>query len=222
MRTGYLVAVGVVALCLAVPASRAAEATHAEAQVAALLDDRPRLASALEARPKVRQWVLTRFRETRPPLFWSADPPVSGRLAEWDGRDPERTLLRIDGKPGGIDQLAHLLFELHNVQGYQVFDEIHEGAVRGEVTREDYATQMLEEEFRALLAARAFYREHVSDLSANEARQARSYYRLLHGTDSFEEHLAESVERGHDLRDHYRKLYDDLVVPERQNGGGRL
>lgn len=217
MRTGYLVTVVVVALFVAAPASRAAEETHAEAQVAALLDDRPRLATSLEARPRVREWVLTRFRETEPPLFWSGDPPVSGRAAEWDGRDSQQSLLRVDAKPSGIDQLVHLLFELHNIQGYQTFGAIHEGAVRGEVTREDYATRMLEEEFRALTAARAFYRKHVSDLSATEARQARSYYRLLHGTDSFEEHLAESAERGHDLRDHYRRLYDDLVVPEREN-----
>ena len=39
---------------------------------------------------------------------------------------------------------------------------------------------------------------------------------MLHGTDSFEEHVGELLERGDDLRDHYRELYDEVVIPERE------
>jgi len=218
--TSSIVSAAVVAgaLFLLAPAGHAAEETHARTQLAALLGDRPQLAPTLEARPEVHQWILRRLSETKPPMFWDPTPPVSGRAAEWDGRDPELTLLRVDGKPSGIDQLVHLLFELHNVQGYGVFEAIHEGAVRGEITREEYASKMLEQEFRALLAARAFYREHLSDLSRSEEKEARAYYRLLHGTDSFEEHVGGILERGYDLRDHYRQLYDSTVLPEREHG----
>lgn len=195
-----------------------AEESHEQAQLAALLEDRPRMAKSLDARPGVRSWILERFRVAEPPLVWEPRKPVSGRKAEWDGRDPKVTLLRIDDSPSGIDQLVHLLFELHNVQGYDVFGAIHGEAVRGALTPDEYATRMLEQEFRALLAARAFYREHLSDLPRTEEKEARSYYRLLHGTDSFEEHLAEGIERGYDLRDHYRELYDSLVIPERNRG----
>lgn len=126
------------------------------------------------------------------------------------------TLLQVDGTPSGIDQLTHLLFELHNVQGYETFESIHEAAIRGEITREEYATQMLEVEFRALLAARAFYREHLADLSPSEEKEARSYYRLFYGTDSFEEHLQNALKNGYDLRDHYRQLYDSMVIPTQE------
>lgn len=193
-----------------------AEASYEQTQLAALRQDRPRLAKSLDARPEVRRWILERFRITEPPLIWESTRPVSGRKAEWDARDPTVTVLRIDGSPSGIDQLTNLLFELHNVQGYDVFDAIHEEAVRGELTPDEYATKMLEQEFRALLAARAFYREHLSDLSRTEEKEARSYYRLLHGTDSFEQHLKEGLDRGFDLRDHYRELYDSIVIPERE------
>ena len=197
-------------------AGPAAETRHAEAQLSAILQDRPRLAMSLEPRPEVQEWILEQFRETAPPMFWDSEPPVSGRLAEWDGRDPEVTILRVDASPSGIDQLAHLLFELHNVQGYAVFDSVHEKAIRDEITRDEYASQMLEQEFRALLAARSFFRAHLSDLSQAEEREARTYNRLLHGTDSFEEHLREQRERGHDLFDDFRMLYDTMVIPERK------
>jgi hypothetical protein len=143
--------------------------------------------------------------------------PVSGRAAEWDARKPEVTLLRVDGTPSGIDQLVHLLFELHNVQGYDAFASIHEDAVRGEITREEYASRMLEQEFRALIAARTFFREHLRDLSQSEKKEARAYYRMLYGPDSFEEHVRQVSRRGFDLRDHYRTLYDSLVLSERED-----
>lgn len=195
--------------------AQAAETGHAEVQLSALLHDRPRLEKSLESRPPVREWVLERFRVTDPPLFWDRSEPVSGRAAGWDGRDPERTLLRLDDEPSGIDQLVHLIFELHNVQGYDVFEEIHEAAVRGEVTRDKYGPKMLAQEFRALLVARAFYELHLSELSPAEEKEARAYYRMRYGTDSFEEHVAQVRERGYDLYEHYRTLFDEVVVPER-------
>jgi hypothetical protein len=142
---------------------------------------------------------------------------VSGRAAEWDARDPAVTLLRIAGSPSGIDQLAHLVFELHNVRGYRSFASIHEQAVRGEITRDEYASRMLEQEFRALVAAREFYREHLSDLSQAEEKEARSYYRLAHGAGSLEEHASQARRRGVDLRDHYRAIFDSIVLAERKH-----
>ena len=44
---------------------------------------------------------------------------------------------------------------------------------------------MLEGTFRAQLADHAFYREHLSELSPSEEKEARSYYPFLYGTDSF-------------------------------------
>jgi hypothetical protein len=180
-----------------------------------MLSDRREMATALESRPDVRGWILRRLRETAPPLRWDPTPPVSGRAAEWDARDTTVTVLRVDGSPSGIDQLTHLLFELHNVQGYASFAAVHESAVRGEITRDEYALQMLEQEFRALVAARAYFREHLSNLSRAEKSEARGYYRLFYGADSLDEHLGASLERGVDLRDHYRALYDTLVLAER-------
>lgn len=190
-------------------------ATTPEDEIERLLADRPGIAASLESRPEVRAWILERFRVQRPPLRWDDAPPVSGRLAEWDARDLEVIWLRVDARSSGIDQLVFLLFELHNAQRYDAFDEIHEGAIRGEVLREDYATRMLKEEFEALRAARALYRKHLSELSPREEREARVLYRLVHGTDSFDQHLAENLKRGGDLKDHFRALYDTEVLRER-------
>jgi hypothetical protein len=208
--------IGVAAvLFILVSDGRAVEESHARIQLTAMLQDRPQLAATLEARSSVREWILARFQETEPPLAWDRTPPISNRAAELDARDSTVTLLRLDGASSGIDQLVYLLFELHNVQGYDAFESIHEEAVRGEITREEYASRMLKQEFRALLAARVFYRDHLSDLSRTEEREARAYYRMRHGTNSFEEHVGESRERGYDLLDHYRVLYDNVVIPER-------
>ncbi len=210
----------VVIFLLFAATGHANESSHAETQLSAILESRPTMARSIESRPAVRDWILERFRVTDPPLFWSPDPPVSGRLAECDARDSTLTYVRVMPGRSGIDQLVQLLFELHNVQGYDVFDELFEAAFRGDITREEFAVRSLEQEFRALLAARQFYREHVADLSRSERREARAYYRMLYGTDSFEEHVREVRERGFDLLDHWRELYDTVVLPEREPRSG--
>lgn len=192
------------------------EATHAETQLESILEARPGIAAALQSRPAVRSWILDRFAVTDPPLYWDAGPTVSGRSAECDVRDPDRSLVRVAKEASGIDQLTFLIFELHNIQGYPIFEEIHDAAVRGEVNRDQYADRMLRQEFAGLLLFREFCAAHLATLSKSERREARVYYRLVHGTDSYEEHLQNARERGGDLLEHWRRMFDTEVIPERE------
>ena len=69
-----------------------------------------------------------------------------------------------------------------------------------------------------MIQAREFLRGELSDLTRRERKEARVYYRLLHGPDSLDAHLRRSLERGFDLRDHFKALYDAEVIPERREG----
>ena len=214
LRCLALIGVATFATLVTAPAGYASDLPHADQQLARIVEDRPKLAAALESRPAVRDWIHQRFRVTEPLLSWDSGPTVSGRMAECDVRDPEHSFVRVTKDASGIDQLTFLLFELHNIQGYPVFDEVHEMAVRGEIGREAYADRMLRQEFAALLQFRAFCREHLNELTSEEREEARVVWRLVYGTDSYEEHLRESRERGRDLLDHWRFMYDTAVIPE--------
>jgi len=190
------------------------ESTHAERQFAALQEDRPALAEALDPRESLKVWILERFQNNAPPLFWSPAPPISGRLAEFDARDSVQVFVRVDKKPSGIDQLANLIFELNNALGYEAFDSIHERAVNGEIGREEYAELMLGQDMVTLSRAREIYRSYVEELSDRERGEAKGYYLLLYGPDTVAERVEMYLERGFDLRDHFRELYDEYVIPE--------
>lgn len=194
--------------------ARAEEVEHA--QFDRLLEDRPRIAEALAERAHVRDWIALRFAETQPPLLWDASAPVSGRNGEFDAREPRLVRIRIAARGSGIEQLSTLIFELHNVMGYAAFEDIHNRAVAGALSRDAYARAMLEQEIAALAATRDFLTAHVSDLDEHERRDAARYYRYLNGPTTLDERLAESRAQGVDLLDHYRALYDTVVVAERR------
>jgi hypothetical protein len=214
---GLSVCVFLIAACACPPGAQPARADGAEqSQFDRLLADRPLIADALTERPLVRDWIIQRFAETHPPLAWDASAPVSGRNGEFDAREPGLVRIRIAARGSGIDQLSTLIFEPHNVMGYAAFEDIHNRAVAGDLSRDDYARAMLEQEFVALTATRDFLATNMPTLSAPEQRAAQRYDRYLRGPESLDGRLAEARAQGVDLLDHYRVLYDTIVVAEQR------
>jgi len=193
---------------------------YGDIQLEVIMRDRPAMRPSIETRPAIREWIVECFNQTVPPIRWDPSPPVSGRRAEFDATDPETTRVRVSTRGSGIDQLCALLFELHNIGRYEQFEAVHISAVRGELSRETYAEMMLEQEFLALMEARAFLANHVGELSRQEHRAARIYWPLLEGPETLEEHVQQFLKKGVDLRDHFRELYDTEVIAEREAGRG--
>jgi hypothetical protein len=173
------------------PAAARAEGAE-QSQVDILLADRPRIAEALAQRPQVRDWVVRRFAQMRPPLVWDASAPTSGRNGEFDAREPGVVRIRIAARGSGIDQLSTLVFELHNVMGYAAFEDIHNRAVAGDLSRDGYARAMLEQEIVALAVTSDFHAGNMASLDAQERRDAERYYRYLRGPRTLDERLAEA------------------------------
>lgn len=195
------------------------ETTHADEQMASLLADRPEIRPHLARRDALRQWMADRFRDQRPRLEWSDDTPVSGRYAEFDARDPERLVLRVDDELSGIDQLALLVFEMNNARRDSVFACIFERAVDGELDREEFAWAMLEQESHALAAAQGVLDEHFEPLGDDERAAARVYQRLRRAPVDARALRQRNLDAGGDLLDHFRSLYEDYVLPERTARG---
>jgi hypothetical protein len=203
-------------LCVLNLQAATARSSSPAAEVRRLLTDRPQIAEALATRPHIVAWIELRFVETEPPLAWDSAPPLSGRGGEFDAGDADVIRLRIAPDASGIDQLSTLIFELHNAMGYRAFNDIHERAVSGRLSRDEYARAMLEQEIVALRMTRDFLAKHLPTLTPEERRAARRYYRYRFGPVTLDERVEDARRQGVDLLDHYRALYDAVVLSERK------
>ena len=206
-----------------VPACLAAVALVTSAAQAAVIDDiqrsRPDIAAELADRPAVRTWIAAQFDADVIDLkvLWEAVEPKSGRAAEHEylsSRGP--VVIRVTERVSPLDQLAGLIFELHNMRGYRVFAQIYQDAVEGRIGPEEYGLRNLAQEFEARVANRAFLLEHFSDVPARELAGHRVLAGLLQPVASPADQLAQARRQGGDLLEHYHEIFDAYVVPERE------
>lgn len=206
------------------PAAAQAEDNLAsgEAQLAVILEDRPQLAAVLRGRDALRHWLIAEFSRKTPAPLWDPTEPVSGRAAEHEypsrgGAAPAGTaVIRVSSGVSGWDQLAGLVFELHNVRRSGRFAEIYRAAVRGEIDKAEYVRRSLEEEFAALLATRDFLEQHVGNLPEAARGSSPLYAQVLATEGSFDRHLEMEEREGQGLTRHFERLYEREVVPEKK------
>lgn len=214
-----------VLVCWTAVATAGGTSSNGEAQVALILRDRPKLAVILRTHASLRDWVVREFDGACGGLkpLWDPSAPVSGRAAEHEypshasraGKVADGTaVFRVSARGTGWDQLAGLVFELHNFRGCGRFEEIHRAAVSGTIDKSAYVRQNLDQELVALQATKEFLRRNVVGLPGAGRDESNLFWRLLNEEDSLDALLQEYKRRGHDLREHFEKLYDQEVVPE--------
>ena len=133
-----------------------------------MLADRPVMAQHVEPGDTLWIWAVRKFagEDLGSLVEWNAEetehfPGRSGR--PWNGRNAgiQVSTTRVDlpdNRPSTFDELwLTAVFELHNVTSSPDWDRI-DGAIQGELMRDEYIVAMLEsEELAAPMSPRAFY-----------------------------------------------------------------
>jgi hypothetical protein len=191
------------------------------------MNDRPKAARILQADADLYGWLVQTFDTARGgymPL-WDSAEPVSGQAAEHEypsdnsrrGIVAEGTVVfRVSSHQTGWDQLAGLIFELHNFRGATQFEEIHTAAVSGAIDEQTYIRRNIEQEFVAVRATKVFLITNVLPLRGARGKENSLLWALVRSSDTVDEMLRRNEQRGYDPRDHYEMLYNTEVVPEIQ------
>lgn len=208
------------ALVWLVPAVAAgAAASYGESQLKAILEDRPQLSAILMDRPGLQDWLVEELDNDSPKPLWDPSEPVSGRAAEHEypsrgGTVPEGTaLVRVSSMSPGWDQLAGLVFELHNLRHSERFEDIQQAAIAGEIDKSEYVHRLLEQEFTALRATKSFLEENIDDAPESARDEETLFGQILQTEDTLEAHLGKFEKNGNGLTAHFEELYEREVVP---------
>lgn len=208
------------AACLpALAAPAIGDSVSGQAQLEVILQDRPQLAAILMDREEIRAWLVQELGREQPQPLWDPTEPVTGRAAEHEypsrgGSAPAGTaLIRVNSQRSGWDQLAGLVFELHNLQRSTAFEEIHRAAVSGAIDKPEYIRRSLQQEFAALRATNLFLRQHVDGMPEDAQENSPLYQQVMDTEDTLEAHLEEQSDKGVDLTAHFGRLYEQEVVP---------
>ena len=195
-------------------------AVSGQVQLEVILKDRPQIAAVLTEREAIRAWLAEELEGDDPRPLWDPSEPVTGRAAEHEypspgGAAPEGTaVIRISSQSSGWDQLAGLVFELHNLRRSSVFQEIHRAAVTGAIDRTEYIRRSLQQEFAALHATRLFLARHLDGMPKTAQESSPLFEQIMDTEDTLEAHLEEQSGRGVDLTAHFARLYEQEVLPE--------
>lgn len=219
-----------VVLCGGLPgiADAAAEGISVSggAQLEVILEDRPQIAAIVMEREEVRAWLVEELGNDDPEPLWDPAEPVTGRAAEHEypsrgGAAPAGTaLIRVSSRPSGWDQLAGLVFELHNLRRSAEFESIHEAAASGAIGKAEYVQRSLEQEFAALRATRRFLEQLLEDMPEDARESSPLFEQILQTEDSLEAHLETQRDEGVDLTAHFEQLYEREVMPAVRGTGG--
>ncbi len=173
------------------------------------LADRPSVAALLATRDSLRLWIASELAGTTTGLVTAWDPaePVSGRMAEHDYvARPGAVVFRVSERQSPWDQIAGMVFELHNAMGHEIFEEIHQRALAGEIDKSQFVRQVLEQEFVALRETQAFLARHLSGESPR-VRRNPLISGFLNAPPSLDEHIRGSERL--DFLKFYEQLYDE-------------
>jgi hypothetical protein len=223
----WLAALVLVCGCLPVPADSVAKeiSVSGGAQLEVILQDRPQLAAIVMERDEIRAWLIEELGTDDPEPLWDPAEPVTGRAAEHEypsrgGAAPAGTaLIRVSSEPSGWDQLAGLVFELHNLRRSAEFESIHEAAASGAIGKAEYVQRSLEQEFAALRATRRFLEQLLEGVPEDARESSPLFEQILQTEDSLEAHLETQRDEGVDLTAHFEQLYEREVKPGMRGTG---
>ena len=108
------------------------------------------------------------------------------------------------------DECICLIFEMLNSEGEQHFIELNEKAKTKQISRNDFATDMMQQEFVAVKKTRDLIKSF--DLNQKEKEESYYYNRLVQAPDDFNEfliYIAKVSPKRAQFAD-YEKYYDSL------------
>lgn len=154
--------------------------------------------------------------------FYSDDESVARAAHYYPNPSSVTIIVRENQLP--CDEFICLLFEILNSEGEQRFQQLVEMAKAGSISRVDYATECLKQEFIAAKKIRDLIA--TFGLSQKEIAESWSYNRLIQCPDDFDaflpylhkvspnRHAFEDYERYYDLQKQY---YDSLKTAHETN-----
>ncbi len=177
--------------------------------------DRPRLAAALDSQPEIHEWAAHEFAGQGSGLLFGWDPaaPISGFDAEHHPTEGG-AVIRIREDLSGLDQMACLVFEMHNARGKERFEEVTTQALNGQLDREQFVRAMVEQETRAELATRRFLRETFR-MPTSRGLDQHPHLAASLLSDATSEEIVDHALREGGYRQFYEDAYDRLPVPSR-------
>ncbi|GJM10564.1 MAG: hypothetical protein DHS20C11_28400 [Lysobacteraceae bacterium] len=161
-----------------------------EAQLDAMLRDRPIMASGLSVGSPLRGWTILQLagQANGEPVLWDPSLPVTGASSEHElpeGEQPGRIRIHpqyVDQRQGVTksfaDAWAELVFELHNLAQRPAFEAAHEAVISGRLSRAQWLEAMSRAEHQALLATAEFYRMRWRGWVGRSGRGLR-WYQIL-------------------------------------------
>lgn len=217
-----------VAILVAAAMSPAAEEESADEktafgrrQVEQMLDDRPDMRGVLPESHPLFTWVVTGFNGDRfgRRVYWLADSPRGGYPSMFIppyGEIPPFIQLSAGAELTPVDRWASVIFELHNLQGFEQSDKLVEQAMRGELTGQQYAMECVRLEYEAGLRAK----EQFLKSPIPEAQHKRNpvYHQILSMKPTFAEHQADLKAKGQPLGnyDYFLDHYKRVLAPAMQ------
>ncbi len=143
---------------------------HGEQQVRQMLEDRPAMGQYGEAASVLYQWAARMFAQKhgQQRILWDAREPVGEYdAASYIPREGTPGCIRVRsrykrgpkaGEERSFEDLWHnVVFELHNVNNAESHQQVKARANAGDLTRAEYAREMIDSEARAAESTRAFY-----------------------------------------------------------------
>jgi hypothetical protein len=214
-------AVSCALLVLSIGAGCTAKTDTDESTLSMILGDRPRLAETLAGHEQVKNWVESRFKPGALPveLMWDPGEPQGGQPVEHEYLSPDGpAAIRIGSGFSGLDQLTGLIYDLNNIEDYPEFQVIYDSAVSGDIDRGEYARLMLAQEFAGLQKTRAFLDRHLADHLGDSVNENPMYFRIMKADTSLDAHIERYSKGGFNLQTYYEQMYDQEIVPKREQG----
>lgn len=141
--------------------------------------------------------------------FYSADNSVAIASHYYPSDSAVGIVLRENMEP--IDQFIGFVFEAINSEGQPSFEKIIKEAEQGKLSKRDFTTETLKQEFKAVVRTRALLQR--LKLEAKEIAESREYKHFEECPDSFEDFLAYTKKisgKERDVFEEYDKQYDLL------------
>jgi hypothetical protein len=136
-----------------------------------MLEDRPVMLNHIDKDDLLVRWASRKFagEDLGQVINWDPAPPIQKEVfaqhtAPFAGQNAAIRVAKshLSGSREGIDLTfeelwAAVVFELHNITYVTEFARIHEDALAGKLTRDEYVAAMFRSEWKAMQRTRAFY-----------------------------------------------------------------
>ncbi len=198
-----------------IPATAKAR-TFGDEQLLQLLHDRPTMNGILAPNDPIREWVIQKFNSNslEGRIYWDHDEPISARPAESlpaYKTQPNVVRLTNSAATSGRDKWLMLVYELHNLQNAEGFENLDLLAVNGKIDRVRYSDECFSLEFKAMVQTKRFFKLHP--IGGATAQSDPFYIGYMTGSDAFDVYKRMLKSNGpgeYNPLDYFGRHFDEL------------